>query len=107
MIDISVVLQLNYADILKKVEPLRNELRGLENQAKENRLKGDEVNKLITELERSIAKYKEEYAVLISQAQAIKSSLSTVQAKVSIRGQGQSDIQRSRSVSEVKVSVRG
>ncbi|OWF47212.1 Cytoplasmic dynein 1 heavy chain 1 [Mizuhopecten yessoensis] len=73
---------LNYADILKKVEPLRNELQGLEDQAEENRLKGDEVNKLIGELERSIAKYKEEYAVLISQAQAIKSSLSSVQAKV-------------------------
>ncbi|XP_033735277.1 cytoplasmic dynein 1 heavy chain 1-like isoform X2 [Pecten maximus] len=76
------IAQLNYADILKKVEPLRNELKGLENQAEENRLKGDEVNKLIGDLERSISKYKEEYAVLISQAQAIKSSLSSVQAKV-------------------------
>ena len=71
--------------MLKRVEPLRNELLELENQAEENRLKGDEVNKLILGLEASIAKYKEEYAVLISQAQAIKTDLANVEAKVSIK----------------------
>ena len=68
--------------MLKRVEPLRNELQTLEDDAKENRLKGDEVNKIITDLEKSIAKYKEEYAVLISQAQAIKADLSAVETKV-------------------------
>ena len=43
---------------------------------------GEEVNKLVAELERSISGYKEEYAVLISQAQAIKSGLASVEAKV-------------------------
>lgn len=70
--------------MLKRIEPLRNELTELENQAEENRLKAEEVNKLIAELERSIAKYKEEYAVLISQAQAIKADLAAVEAKVVI-----------------------
>lgn len=68
--------------MLKRVEPLRNELDTLETQAQENRLKGEEVNKLIVELERSIGKYKEEYALLISQAQAIKADLAAVEAKV-------------------------
>lgn len=68
--------------MLKRIEPLRNELTELENQAEENRLKAEEVNKLIAELERSISKYKEEYAVLISQAQAIKADLASVEAKV-------------------------
>ena len=70
--------------MLKRVEPLRNELNTLEDDAKENRLKGDEVNKIISDLEKSISKYKEEYAVLISQAQAIKADLSAVETKVGI-----------------------
>lgn len=70
--------------MLKRIEPLRNELAALENQAKENRMKNDEVNKVISELEKSIAKYKEEYAVLISQAQAIKADLAAVEGKVSL-----------------------
>ena len=37
---------------------------------------------MINELEGHIAKYKEEYAALISEAQAIKADLSTVEAKV-------------------------
>ena len=76
------VLQLNYADMLKRVDPLRSELRDLENRAETTRIKGEEMNKIIIELENSIAKYKEEYAVLISEANAIKADLSTVEAKV-------------------------
>ena len=38
-----MVLQIQYADMLKRVEPLRNELKELETQAEENRLKGEEV----------------------------------------------------------------
>ena len=37
---------------------------------------------MIAELEKSIARYKEEYAALISQAQAIKADLAAVEAKV-------------------------
>ncbi|XP_048259760.1 cytoplasmic dynein 1 heavy chain 1-like isoform X2 [Haliotis rufescens] len=76
------IAQINYAEMLKRVEPLRNELQALEDQAKENRMKGEEVNKLIIDLEGSISKYKEEYAQLISQAQAIKADLAAVEAKV-------------------------
>ena len=76
------LMQINYSDMLNRIEPLRNELASLENAAKENRMKHDEVQKLIASLELSISKYKEEYAVLISQAQAIKTTLANVEAKV-------------------------
>lgn len=68
--------------MLKRVEPLRNELKALEDQAQTNVTAGDEVRDLIQQLEKSIASYKEEYAQLISQAQAIKTDLENVQAKV-------------------------
>lgn len=69
--------------MLKRVEPLRNELKALEKQAEENRAKYEEVNSVIVQLEKSIAMYKEEYAILISQAQAIKTDLAAVEGKVS------------------------
>lgn len=75
-------MQIEYADMLKRVEPLRNELQALEDQAQSNVTAGDEVRELISQLEKSIASYKEEYAQLISQAQAIKTDLENVQAKV-------------------------
>ncbi|XP_053612058.1 dynein heavy chain, cytoplasmic isoform X6 [Plodia interpunctella] len=76
------IAQIEYADMLKRVEPLRNELQALEDQAQHNVKAGDEVRELIAQLEKSIASYKEEYAQLISQAQAIKTDLENVQAKV-------------------------
>ncbi|KAL1461001.1 hypothetical protein WDU94_012934, partial [Cyamophila willieti] len=76
------IAQISYADMLKKVEPLRFELKSLEVQASENKAKGEETKELITQLEKSIASYKDEYAQLISQATAIKTDLDNVQAKV-------------------------
>ena len=76
------VFQISYAEMLKRVEPLRNELKALEQDSQVNKLKMQEVQHLIQELEGSISKYKEEYAVLISQAQAIKSNLASVEGKV-------------------------
>ncbi|XP_016305378.1 LOW QUALITY PROTEIN: cytoplasmic dynein 1 heavy chain 1-like [Sinocyclocheilus anshuiensis] len=76
------IAQLNYADMLKRVEPLRNELQKLEDDAKDNKTKAEEVEQMIRDLENSIARYKEEYAVLISEAQAIKADLAAVEAKV-------------------------
>lgn len=74
--------QVSYADVLKKVEPLRDELKSLENQASENKVKNEETTALIAQLEQTITEYQEEYAQLISQAQAIKSDLENVQSKV-------------------------
>ena len=69
--------------MLKKVDPLRQELASFESKAEENRKKASDIAAVIERLEASIAKYKEEYAILISQAQAIKQDLASVQAKVS------------------------
>ena len=68
--------------MLNRIEPLRSELASLEHAAEDNRIKQDEVQKLIANLEQSIARYKEEYAVLISEAQAIKADLAAVEGKV-------------------------
>ncbi|XP_071963522.1 cytoplasmic dynein 1 heavy chain 1-like [Antedon mediterranea] len=76
------IAQISYAEMLHRVEPLRNQLKDLESKADENKHEMDEVNKVIDGLERSIARYKEEYAQLISQAQAIKSTLESVEIKV-------------------------
>ena len=70
--------------MLNRVDPLRRELQTLEKQAETTRIKGEEINKIINELEASINKYKEEYALLISEANAIKADLETVEAKVQI-----------------------
>ncbi|KAL3321193.1 Cytoplasmic dynein 1 heavy chain 1 [Cichlidogyrus casuarinus] len=74
--------QISYADILKKVDPLRNELRELEQAASVNKKKATEVEAKIAQLQISSAKFKEEYAVLVSEVQAIKADLSSVEAKV-------------------------
>ncbi|KFM80266.1 Dynein heavy chain, cytoplasmic, partial [Stegodyphus mimosarum] len=76
------IAQINYADMLKRVEPLRDELQSLETEAAENKRRAEEMESLINHLEKSIAAYKEEYANLVSQAQAIKADLASVQAKV-------------------------
>ncbi|XP_001636057.2 cytoplasmic dynein 1 heavy chain 1 isoform X2 [Nematostella vectensis] len=77
------IAQLQYADMLNRVEPLRNELKSLEMEAQASKIKAEEISRVISELERSISQYKEEYAALISQAQAIKTDLSAVEDKVS------------------------
>ncbi|XP_050421392.1 dynein heavy chain, cytoplasmic isoform X3 [Adelges cooleyi] len=76
------IAQVSYADVLKRVEPLRDELKSLETQASDNKVKNEETTALISQLEQTITEYQEEYAQLISQAQAIKSDLENVQSKV-------------------------
>ena len=68
--------------MLKRVEPLRSELQKLEDDATDNKTRAEAVEQMIRDLESSIARYKEEYAVLISEAQAIKADLAAVEAKV-------------------------
>ncbi|XP_019861531.1 PREDICTED: cytoplasmic dynein 1 heavy chain 1-like [Amphimedon queenslandica] len=72
--------------MLKRVDPLRKELKDLETKAEDTCQKGEEITKIIAELEASIAKYKEEYAMVISDAiknSVIKNDLSTVEKRVS------------------------
>lgn len=76
------IAQLSYSEALKKVEPLRDELRSLQNAAHTNQEEAKQVQDDIERLEKQIIGYKEEYALLIAQAQAIKSDLENVQSKV-------------------------
>ncbi|KAK3319356.1 dynein heavy chain, N-terminal region 1-domain-containing protein [Apodospora peruviana] len=77
-----VEAQVNYAEILDRVGPLREEVAMLEEQALQTKAEAKAVEQTIANLESSIATYKTEYAALISETQAIKSEMSRVQFKV-------------------------
>ncbi|KAF9455575.1 dynein heavy chain and region D6 of dynein motor-domain-containing protein [Collybia nuda] len=74
--------QVRFSEILDKVEPLRNDLSSLEDQAKTTKKQAEAIIHMIAELEAKIARYKDEYALLISETQAIKSEMERVQSKV-------------------------
>ncbi|EKM83644.1 hypothetical protein AGABI1DRAFT_50984 [Agaricus bisporus var. burnettii JB137-S8] len=77
-----VIAQVRFSEILDKVEPLRNEVQSLENQAETTKKQAAAIIDMIAELEMKIAKYKDEYALLISDVQAIKAEMERVQGKV-------------------------
>lgn len=77
-----VIAQVRYSEIIDKVEPLRNEVQSLEEQAEKTKEQAAMIITMITELETSIKRYKEEYALLISETQSIKSEMERVQSKV-------------------------
>ncbi|KAI7931816.1 dynein heavy chain [Pyricularia oryzae] len=74
--------QVEYAEILDRVGPLRDEVARLEEAAIQTRANAQAVEKNINTLEEKIATYKAEYAELVSETQAIKAEMSRVQFKV-------------------------
>ena len=62
----------DYTDKLKHVNPLLQELKTLEAQAETSHIEAEEMNGTIHELEDSIAKCKEEYIIIITEANTIK-----------------------------------
>ncbi|KAH7104763.1 dynein heavy chain [Auriculariales sp. MPI-PUGE-AT-0066] len=77
-----VIAQVRFSEILDKVEPLRNEVQSLEDQADNTKKQAETILAMIAELEASIGRYKDEYALLISETQAIKGEMERVQGKV-------------------------
>jgi dynein heavy chain 1 len=77
-----VIAQVNYSEILERVGPLRNEVTVLEADANIIAREATEIENNIQLLESSIAKYKDEYALLISESQALKREMEHVKAKV-------------------------
>ena len=77
-----VIAQVRFSEILDKIAPLRQEVASLEDQAEGTKQQAQVVMDTVTELEASIAQYKEEYAFLISETQLIKSEMERVQSKV-------------------------
>jgi dynein heavy chain 1, cytosolic len=74
--------QMDYSEMLDKVDPLRRKVAQLEIDGKDTQVKYEQVKAELTETETTINRLKEEYAGLISQAQQIKTEMSIVQAKV-------------------------
>ena len=70
--------------MLKRVDPLRKELKTLEAQEETSCIKAEEIDGIIHELENSIIIYNEEYAILITEANTMKGDLTTVEAKVGV-----------------------
>ena len=74
--------QLNYADMVRQIEPLRNELKSLEAEASVNKKKADENEKILESLKSNIQSYEEEYGSLKYEAKMIEESLKSVESKV-------------------------
>jgi len=74
--------QVNYATVLEKIEPLRQELSKWETETAALQSQQEELNSTIEDLEKSIERYKDEYAVLISQTTSLKKEMERVSAKV-------------------------
>lgn len=77
-----VLAQLDYANILERIGPLRQEVAQLEYQESTGRAQAKVVQENIAGLEESIARIEIEYASLISETQAIKSEMQKVKEKV-------------------------
>ncbi|KAI9501195.1 dynein heavy chain [Coemansia spiralis] len=77
-----VIAQVEYAEILDRVGPLRNEVRQLEHDAEETKLRAATLAQMIEELEASIARYKDEYALLIAETERLKGEMVRVESKV-------------------------
>lgn len=76
------IAQIYYSQMIKKVEPLRQELKLLETSLEKSTKNYEETKKTIQELEDSISKYKEEYAILVSDVQNIKTELIKIENRV-------------------------
>lgn len=77
-----VIAQVHFSDILDRVGPLRDEVDSLEAQAEETKQQAVHLTEMIRELEADIERYKNEYAALISETQAIKTEMERVQKRV-------------------------
>ncbi|KAM0792972.1 hypothetical protein ACM66B_002727 [Microbotryomycetes sp. NB124-2] len=77
-----VIAQVRYSEILDKVGPLRAEVEQLEHEAETTTQQASAIISMIAELESRIASYKEEYALLISETQSIKTEMERVQRRV-------------------------
>ena len=71
-----------FSDMCSQVEPLNNELKGLESEAQLLIMQQTELTRMVEELQSSIVRYKNEYAILISQTEAIKAQVVSVGGKL-------------------------
>ena len=74
--------QLKYADILKNIDPLRNELKKLQTEEQKLLTEQSQLSSLINELQAAIQVFQSEYAVLITEVERIKVDMTKVKEKV-------------------------
>ena len=74
--------QLKYADILKKVDPLRNEVKSLQMEETLLIAKMDQTTKFVLQLQENIQQYQTEYETLKEQSNTIKIDMKKVETKV-------------------------
>lgn len=77
-----VIAQVHFSEILDRVGPLREEVDSLEQQAEQTKQQAVHLTQMVKELEADIERYKNEYASLISETQAIKMEMERVQKRV-------------------------
>jgi len=78
-----IVSQLEYAGILLKIQPLRDQISILNKDADELATNLKAEREKIVDLEEKIVQYKNEYAILITECESLKSEMGAVQTKVS------------------------
>lgn len=78
-----VVAQIQYSDVLLKVEPLQADLEVLETEIMRSRAKSLAADEMISELQNHIEKSKESYSQIIRDIEVLKSEMNIVEAKVS------------------------
>eukprot|EP00439_Symbiodinium_sp_Y106_P030402 s829_g3.t1 len=75
--------QLQFADLLNMMEPMRNELQQMQQQADKNKIELQACEKEVAEMEKKIQQYKEQYAQLITSVEQIKHQMQQVQKNCS------------------------
>ena len=74
--------QIKYSTIYNNIAPLREEVAQLEKDAEVAKNEKDAIEAEVSELEKSIGKYKTDYAALIRDVEALKSEMEVVTTKV-------------------------
>jgi dynein heavy chain 1 len=74
--------QIKYSSVYTRIQPLREEVEQLENEAKIVKEQLETVETEVNSLEASIAQYKSDYALLIRDVEALKAEMETVTTKV-------------------------
>ncbi|CCH41669.1 Cytoplasmic dynein 1 heavy chain 1 [Wickerhamomyces ciferrii] len=77
-----VEAQVRYAVVLDQVGPLREDMAILEEESRQNQARLLAIDDMITELQESMEKYKDDYSYLIRDTEKIKTEMTEVQEKV-------------------------
>jgi len=74
--------QIKYSTIYNNIQPLREEVEQLENDAREASEEKERIETEVSELQDSIARYKSDYAQLISDVNSLKDEMESVTRKI-------------------------